>query len=87
MNPEQTILIGFSLGAHVVGFAGRTVGKAKIKRIIGLDPAGPGFAQFSYPYKLNHDDAQFVVTLNANGYKTVPIVGGQSLRIIIFELS
>lgn len=40
---EKTTLIGFSLGAHVVGAAGKVYVNKKVRRVLGIDPAGPLF--------------------------------------------
>ncbi|XP_050430934.1 lipase member H-A-like [Adelges cooleyi] len=56
-------LIGHSLGAHIVGFAGKRL-NGRLGRITGLDPAGPLF-ELNFPkYRLHHTDAQFVDSIH-----------------------
>lgn len=60
-------LIGHSLGAHVVGFAGKTVTKGRIHIIYGLDPAMPLFSYDNPKTRLASTDANYVETIQTNG--------------------
>lgn len=68
---DHTHLIGHSLGAHVVGFAGKNLQQnlpsgVKLARITGLDPAGPCF-QLVYPKdRIDAEDAQYVDIIHTN---------------------
>lgn len=70
LNPEKIHLIGFSLGAHLVGVVGRLSYArykfpSQIARITALDPAGPRFESFGG--YVNKDDARFVDVIHTNG--------------------
>ncbi len=43
----------------------------KIGRIIGLDPAGPGFNDIPETHRLDPSDGQLVLTIHTNGGKVV----------------
>ncbi|XP_023230832.1 pancreatic triacylglycerol lipase-like [Centruroides sculpturatus] len=58
-------LIGFSLGAHVAGFAGREL--KHLKRITGLDPASPLFEGYSAKVRLDPSDADYIDVIHSNG--------------------
>uniref|UniRef100_A0A1I8AM64 Lipase domain-containing protein n=1 Tax=Steinernema glaseri TaxID=37863 RepID=A0A1I8AM64_9BILA len=69
-------LVGFSLGAHVAGFAGKQFNETRIGSIYGLDPAGPLFTagnpnRFYKPVpaeeRLDRNDADYVEVLHTSG--------------------
>ncbi len=68
----RTHLIGFSLGAHVAGFAGSEL--TNLSRITGLDPAGPFFEGFDPKVRLDSGDAAYVDVIHSNGESLM--VGG-----------
>ncbi|CAK1600248.1 unnamed protein product [Parnassius mnemosyne] len=57
-------LVGHSLGAHVVGNAGRTAG-GRPRRVTGMDPAGPRFGGNSNA--LNTNSGRYVESINTDG--------------------
>lgn len=73
MTASSYHLIGFSLGAHVAGFAGMEIRNSTsiahhwINRITGLDPASPLFEGYESDDRLDPSDAQFVDVIHSNG--------------------
>ncbi|XP_043285594.1 uncharacterized protein [Venturia canescens] len=62
-----TTLVGHSLGAHVVGVAGRRVTGGKVSRIFGLDPALPYFSEKNATGRLSRSSARNVQVIHTNG--------------------
>lgn len=67
---DQVHIVGFSLGAHVAGKAGRYIqldSGNQISRVTGLDPAGPVFnIKTSTAGIVDKSDAKFVDILHTN---------------------
>ncbi|XP_059048030.1 pancreatic lipase-related protein 2-like, partial [Achroia grisella] len=63
-NWDNVHLVGFSLGAHVVGNAGRQV-DGRAARVTGLDPAGPKWHGNSKA--LNKQSGQYVEAIHTDG--------------------
>ncbi|KAF2879866.1 hypothetical protein ILUMI_26296 [Ignelater luminosus] len=64
--PDNVIMMGHSLGAHIAGIAGKILAqnKRKIKYIIGSDPAGPCYFYKNSSDRLDKTDAKFVQTIH-----------------------
>ncbi|XP_072380526.1 lipoprotein lipase-like [Diabrotica undecimpunctata] len=65
LNLDKTAIVGHSLGAHVAGVAGRTVG-GQINYIVGLDPASPMFNILRRNIRLHSTDARFVQVIHTS---------------------
>lgn len=63
---KDVTLVGFSLGAHVAGNIGKTVGGQQIGLIIGLDPAGPLISSKDINFSLTPSDADYVQVIHTN---------------------
>ncbi|KAJ8714594.1 hypothetical protein PYW07_002819 [Mythimna separata] len=71
-NYNQMHLVGFSLGAHLVGNAGREL-NGRVARVTGLDPAGP-----LWNYNTNRiraSDGVYVEAIHTDGGYTVGGLG------------
>ena len=68
LNMSSVTIIGFSLGAHVAGFAGKNVRTGRVGKIVGLDPAGPLFDINNPRTRLDSSDANFVIALHTSDY-------------------
>lgn len=60
-------LVGYDLGAHVAGIAGKNTLRGKVNRIVGLDPARPLFNENASGYRLSVGDATLVEVFHSNG--------------------
>uniref|UniRef100_A0A8B9I0W9 Triacylglycerol lipase n=1 Tax=Anser brachyrhynchus TaxID=132585 RepID=A0A8B9I0W9_9AVES len=74
-SPCEIHLIGHSLGAHTAGEAGRRL--RGIRRITGLDPAGPYFEGTPPEVRLDPSDANFVDVIHSNAAH-FPAIGKHS---------
>lgn len=60
------VAIGHSLGAHIVGAAGKRTAQ-QIRSVVGLDPAGPLFSLDAPADRLHFTDAYYVESIVTDG--------------------
>ncbi|XP_028129779.1 lipase member H [Diabrotica virgifera virgifera] len=65
LNLDRVTIIGWDLGAHIAGTAGKKMDK-KLSTIIGLDPAGPLFVNKDTSNRLLATDANYVQVIHTN---------------------
>ncbi|XP_072380360.1 lipoprotein lipase-like [Diabrotica undecimpunctata] len=65
LNLDTVTIIGWDLGAHIAGIAGKKM-DTKFSTIIGLDPAGPLFVKSDSSNRLIATDAKFVQVIHTN---------------------
>ncbi|XP_068251236.1 pancreatic triacylglycerol lipase-like isoform X2 [Palaemon carinicauda] len=70
LSIDKIHLIGHSLGAHVVGYAGKKM-NGSLSRITGLDPAGLMFHAADITERLDKSDATFVDVIHTHGCTTI----------------
>ncbi|XP_030375433.1 lipase member H-A-like [Scaptodrosophila lebanonensis] len=63
---SRLTIVGFDLGAHVAGFAGKTVGSGEIGSIIALDAALLLFNVYPPHKRLDSSDARYVEAIHTN---------------------
>lgn len=70
-------LIGHSLGAQIMGYAGKELRHlGQVGRITGLDPAGLNFERYSNEVKLDPSDAAFVDVIHTDGASLLEMAFG-----------
>ncbi|SPP83558.1 blast:Lipoprotein lipase [Drosophila guanche] len=63
---EDLQLVGFSMGAHVAGLAGKHLQTGRLRMIRALDPALPFFRYAQEKERLARDDADYVEVLHTS---------------------
>lgn len=63
---EDIALIGFSMGAHVAGIAGKYVQTGRLSKIYALDPAFPLFPYENIKERVDRTDAEYVEVLHTS---------------------
>lgn len=67
VNYETLQLVGYDLGAHVAGIAGKNTVRGRISRIIALDPSRQLFNENTVASRISAGDARVVVVFHSNG--------------------
>lgn len=63
---DNIYLIGHSLGAHILGIAGKHT-KEKVNTIFGIDPSGPIIAFAPPSLRLSRGDGKYIEVIHTNG--------------------
>ncbi|XP_037958802.1 inactive pancreatic lipase-related protein 1 [Teleopsis dalmanni] len=73
---EDVHIIGFSLGAQIAGITANYL-RNRLRRITGLDPAGPAFATDNLSHRLDPSDADFIDIIHTDpfGLSTIATLG------------
>lgn len=66
MDKESLVLFGHSLGAHIMGIAGKHVTVGQLPKIIALDPANPLFSMNRPSERVALGDARSVEVIHTN---------------------
>ncbi|KAK2721872.1 pancreatic triacylglycerol lipase-like isoform X1 [Artemia franciscana] len=77
-NLSTVHIVGFSMGAHVAGFAAKHFKKnygQMLPRVTGLDPALPWYFVRGALERLDYTDADFVDVIHTNGKSSSMFVG------------
>jgi hypothetical protein len=74
LNFSRLGVIGFSLGAHIAGWTGKSVRRGRVQYIVGLDPAGPLFSTRNPEGRIDSTDGVYVECIHTNG-PTLLIIG------------
>lgn len=67
INYTTLTVVGYDLGAHVSGIAGKNSWRGRINRIVGLDPSLPLFNENTSGNRLSIGDAALVEVFHSNG--------------------
>lgn len=67
VNYETLQVVGYDLGAHIAGIAGKNSVRGRISRIIALDPSRPLFNDNTAASRISVGDARIVVIFHSNG--------------------
>ena len=79
INPSNTEIIGYSMGAHIAGQAAKLYEKEygqQIHKIIGLDPAGPFYEDVHIDFRISPDDAKRVVVIHTSNSMATGFANG-----------
>lgn len=79
LNLSDIVLIGHSLGSHIVGIAAKRLQSGRIPIVVGLDPAYPLFSKSKHDERLSYTDADYVQVIHTSiGQLSIPYPMGHA---------